>query len=778
MNTTKSTAGLESGIKADIPKLPPKSQALIYQVQLQEVIDNYPHQPSKERIKVTFDILDDLVHQLGPYSSLMESLIEELRNNVYSQQVTSSTVEPYYEKVPFSVLVSKMNKQREKELKLSQQVMEELQDKLKFREHDLEISFRKNLSLKHKCSLFEKLESNLKAEIEQSNQQLQLQIRTQSEMKSEFARIQDQLERDIQVLQNQNAQSAMIIENLTTPLSKSSNVKAKKDLVEKSRNDLPIDSRGILLYNLAQSNQIEKQFSELLDYILDDFESDVSQVHKKKEIMTEITGGDFESESFKAIELESKEVFKLYQTRMESYLEEFNLLKRHISSLQLQERKNQENTKLITITPTADYTARKYATVVEISKDGDKYEPHPSSIFCIKCGTKTIQCPHIDNDIKVLEIKEKTFLKFSHPNLKIRSELSLTNESGEPYPFNTETEDENPMVSANFYKIWKNYYEVRKGTKPKSNRILPLPKLLVIIDEIYDTRWKVEEEFRDKELESDSQPENLMTGFNKPKTESADAGGLSALVDSDAVVEESSELAPVTNLLDNFVETFYSLFKERYVYENVFLKAIHDILTSLEANEKKSKPVQVLCRHLSGKEEEIWKYVHLTKKLFKVEEATELTMAVYLAKVKIQYPDRSAVQYETMGLEFTSYTKNKISKANLIDYVYHMIVNKLEPNFELLSKSLDKFDVQLNGYLTKKEFCSAMVKILPSAPSKEYIMRYSMAEREFGENKVPLERLTSIAAYTMMNVAYHSGWKTTSQLGPTFSEVRGHLSSP
>ncbi|KAJ2998121.1 hypothetical protein HDV02_004798 [Globomyces sp. JEL0801] len=679
MNTTKSTAGLESGIKADIPKLPPKSQALIYQVQLQEVIDNYPHQPSKERIKVTFDILDDLVHQLGPYSSLMESLIEELRNNVYSQQVTSSTVEPYYEKVPFSVLVSKMNKQREKELKLSQQVMEELQDKLKFREHDLEISFRKNLSLKHKCSLFEKLESNLKAEIEQSNQQLQLQIRTQSEMK----------------------------------------MKAKKDLVEKSRNDLPIDSRGILLYNLAQSNQIEKQFSELLDYILDDFESDVSQVHKKKEIMTEITGGDFESDSFKAIELE-----------------------------------------------------------VEISKDGDKYEPHPSSIFCIKCGTKTIQCPHIDNDIKVLEIKEKTFLKFSHPNLKIRSELSLTNESGEPYPFNTETEDENPMVSANFYKIWKNYYEVRKGTKPKSNRILPLPKLLVIIDEIYDTRWKVEEEFRDKELESDSQPENLMTGFNKPKTESADAGGLSALVDSDAVVEESSELAPVTNLLDNFVETFYSLFKERYVYENVFLKAIHDILTSLEANEKKSKPVQVLCRHLSGKEEEIWKYVHLTKKLFKVEEATELTMAVYLAKVKIQYPDRSAVQYETMGLEFTSYTKNKISKANLIDYVYHMIVNKLEPNFELLSKSLDKFDVQLNGYLTKKEFCSAMVKILPSAPSKEYIMRYSMAEREFGENKVPLERLTSIAAYTMMNVAYHSGWKTTSQLGPTFSEVRGHLSSP
>jgi hypothetical protein len=41
--------------------------------------------------------------------------------------------------------------------------------------------------------------------------------------------------------------------------------------------------------------------------------------------------------------------------------------------------------------------------------------------------------------------------------------------------------------------IWEEYYDRRDGVKPKTCRTFSLPRVLSLIQEIYDERWNYEE---------------------------------------------------------------------------------------------------------------------------------------------------------------------------------------------------------------------------------------------------------------------------------------------
>lgn len=85
----------------------------MYQVQIQEVFDNHGISPNKERAKICFDTLEGLLENIGnTYSSVMRIIIDELKKTVYSQVMTSSAVAPFYEPVPYCVLVKRINEKR------------------------------------------------------------------------------------------------------------------------------------------------------------------------------------------------------------------------------------------------------------------------------------------------------------------------------------------------------------------------------------------------------------------------------------------------------------------------------------------------------------------------------------------------------------------------------------------------------------------------------------------------------------------------------------------
>jgi hypothetical protein len=46
----------------------------------------------------------------------------------------------------------------------------------------------------------------------------------------------------------------------------------------------------MLNYDLNQSKRIEKQFSEILDYLLNDYENSLGRIYHKKEIMENVAG--------------------------------------------------------------------------------------------------------------------------------------------------------------------------------------------------------------------------------------------------------------------------------------------------------------------------------------------------------------------------------------------------------------------------------------------------------------------------------------------------------
>lgn len=62
-----------------------------------------------------------------------------------------------------------------------------------------------------------------------------------------------------------------------------------------------------------------------------------------------------------------------------------------------------------------------------------------------------------------------------------------------------------------------------------------------------------------------------------------------------------------------------------------------------------------------------------------------------------------------------------------------------------------------------------MTKILPPASTKEIIIRYALAAKEFGEDNVTVDRLTSIASYMVAATAYKSNWEVKSQISAKFA---------
>ncbi|KAJ3268941.1 hypothetical protein HDV01_002080 [Terramyces sp. JEL0728] len=720
-------AGMAINSRPDPTKINPKSQALVYHVQLQEVFDNYPNSPSSERLKICFKLLESISAQTGPFHTIMAMVIKELGKSVYSSIVTSSDTEPFYENVPYFVLMERYNKIRDEESANHREAIEALNQKLKFRENDLEILYRTNMSLKQKITDFEHDVAELNGQIQEYKNEVVVQKKEQEALRASFSAAEEQHLKEISDLQAAKAQAQSVIEKLT--VFKASGNEAKKEKSDKNSiesmklKDIKMDANGMMKYDIVQSKKIEKQFSEMMDYLLDDFDLNLSQVNRKREIMLGISGGEY-SESIKSIDAELNEHINQFKIRSLRYLDELELLKSHVGGLQLQEKKNEMMAKLPAIDPYADFAARKYSLICESSSNGKEYEVLDSCEFCEKCGVRVLLCPHCPLKLRNVTLPANTsHVKFSQPSLLYKSTLKVTEQEALSKHMLI-TEDEDPLVSANFYRIWKDFYYKKSGTKPASNRAMQISKVLGIIQEIYDQRWKTET------LDFD-------TTDNHPD-------------------------------IDRFTDSFYKGFQDRYMFQQFSMKAIHDFFTALQSMEKSDPVVSIFCQHLSGKEEEVWKYVYLVKDLF-YSDNREFNMSVYEEKIKIIYPDRRPESYEKMCLEFISFTKNKITREGVMEHLLYLVGNRKEPNFDFFSKALDKFDSQLTGSLSAKDFSVAMTKILPPASTKEIIIRYTLAAKEYGEDKVTIDRLTSIAAYMVAVTAYKFNWEVKSQISAKFA---------
>ncbi|KAJ3070147.1 hypothetical protein HDU99_002754, partial [Rhizoclosmatium hyalinum] len=432
----------------------------MYEVHLKEVFDKHPKSPHKARLRTVFNLLEEIIPTLGPFAPILTILKDELFRSVYSKNLTSCETDPFVERVPFFCTAGRVDEARQEEADKANESLAELQQRIRFRDHDLQILYKKNMALKLSTLPFS---------------------------------VSD-------VLYTTLAQKNGIIEKLT--VFKSAYNDAPDSVLEereKNKVELVIDSIGMVEYDIHQAERLQEQFAEILNYQLDDFEMALSQLRKKREIMAGVMINEVEREASYSQELE--EVTAGFKKRISELLEEQTLLKQHTNSLKNVLSSYENDTK--TVQRAADSALRHYSTVLHYSEDGGHtYKPWKHAPYCGKCGDRTICCPHKLGSTDPIPLRQTiTHIRLVRPGLKLRSYCKPGDKPAKVVSaFKDENdsdveegEDEQLLVTKSMKIVWEQYYDVYQGYKPKYTRIFNLERTLDYIQEIYEARVIYEE---------------------------------------------------------------------------------------------------------------------------------------------------------------------------------------------------------------------------------------------------------------------------------------------
>ncbi|KAI8811689.1 hypothetical protein BJ742DRAFT_867047, partial [Cladochytrium replicatum] len=728
--------------------------ALAYQVRIKEVFTAHSVSPHASRVGACFEVLDDAIPHLGPFTSIVQTIRDELYNSIYSAHLTS-TVGGKIERVPFFNTVRTKEEERVKYDAQTADALSELQQKLKFRDQDLQLLYKRNLAMKQNMADTEATANKLKITISELEEAIAKAEKEKIEMRMSYNQKYDDLQHGIDNLQE------LEVDQIQTALASSNHVIEKLSVFksaydeksqgslnnpnmfseaagERMKQELVIDSQGMVEYDIYQAQRLDRQFCEILNYQLDDFESSLLQLKKKREILATATTYDKERETSFKVEL--TELVTGFRKRATELMDEQKVLQAHIKGLKIILTNYASDARHQTIERTADEALRKYSVVVQLSEDnGQTFTTEKSLKYCNKCGERTAICPHRPIHIQLIELPPTaTHIKLNHPILRLRTEFdrqlfeSTLADGVQDFDSDLiETEDENLQNSKTILRIWKDFYDERGGKKPPINRSFTVEHVHSIIQELYDARWALEEAQENAKEDSPDEP------------------------------------------IPCFIDFFYDFMERRYQVKEVALKAIHDLFTALQKYETESATVAIFTRHLSSEDEVLWKYLMISKKLFAEYETMDLIS--YRHILQVMYPSRSKEVYEQMELELIAFSKNKFSRDMLEEHLMHMLINLIEPNFRFFYRSLRRFDYQEQGSLTYDEFDEALGQILPVAPNKLKRVRFRLAQMDVKENEVPLERLAMIASYIQLRCCYANSWVPQALIAAEFLDLYSAL---
>jgi hypothetical protein len=172
-------------------------------------------------------------------------------------------------------------------------------------------------------------------------------------------------------------------------------------------------------------------------------------------------------------------------------------------------------------------------------------------------------------------------------------------------------------VTPVFFKIWGDFYTetksfIEEGLKPKGHRIFSLEKILGFVKEIYNHRWRLE------------------------------------LAIEEAPDKEKIEYPPFQVFLLT-QKSFREQMKSWYQNETISRKAVYDFYKSLEAYERTDQVVQIFCRHLSGHDDILWKYVYLGRQCISAKfEQDKIDMSQYRKYIEVMYPNRTVAKVTSL----------------------------------------------------------------------------------------------------------------------------------
>ncbi|KAJ3028170.1 UNVERIFIED_CONTAM: hypothetical protein HDU68_002316 [Siphonaria sp. JEL0065] len=697
----------------------------MYEVHLKEIFDKYQKSPEKNRIRECFNMLEEIIPYLGNFAPIVTILKDEMYRSVYSKNLTSYEKDPYVERVPFFCAAGRVDEARQEEAERATETLAELQQRIRFRDHDLQILYKKNMSLKQDITDYQLKQQKLYDKIKALEDQCHKYELEKGETSYFHIANEHSLKGEIEKLQTTLAQKNSIIEKLT--VFKSAYNDAPDSILEereKNKVELMIDSVGMVEYDIYQAERLQEQFAEILNYQLDDFEMALSQLRKKKEILSGIVINEAERDASYALELH--ELVSGFRKRVSDLLDEQRLLKTHTTSLKTIVRTYTSDTK--TVQRTADNALRCYSTVLLYSEDGGAtFKPWKHFPYCGKCGERTACCPHKLGSMDSIPVKQSiTHIRLVRPGLKLRSHchpsetphkvVSAFHNDSDSEEID-EGEDEQLLVTKSMKMVWEEFYDSRQGYKPKYTRVFNLERTLDYIEEVYEARIVYEEKV-------------------------------------DEIASRDDEACYMS-----FTDFFYDFFTQRYQIQEVALKAIHDLFTAIAKFESSNLNVAIFIRHLCGMEEVTWKYIYDARKLFaRYNDGSPFTPMKYRQVLSILYPCRPREVHEQMELEFTAYSKNKYSIQILDEHFLHMIYKQIEPNVKFMAMCLKRYDYQETGYLQFEDFDEALTQLMGGIQAKHKRLLYRLVGNDENRDAVAISKLAMVCTYFMIHESSLHSW--------------------
>ena len=187
------------------------------------------------------------------------------------------------------------------------------------------------------------------------------------------------------------------------------------------------------------------------------------------------------------------------------------------------------------------------------------------------------------------------------------------------------------------------------------------------------------------------------------------------------------------------LDTLFTFFHDRYLVPDVTYLAVHDFITSAVTFAQTNKSIQLFAQAMCGNlDPVVIRYVLLVNAVKDVRT---------FAKVVYPFMNEEDIEQFTMG--YTSFSENKISKNLLAEYYLYIILKYREPRFQDTEVKLLQHPGRRPGFMTDIEFAEAIDNISPLASERlrRRLFAESVEHCQSPDESVPVMRLSQITGY-------------------------------
>ncbi|KAH3789098.1 hypothetical protein DPMN_167267, partial [Dreissena polymorpha] len=386
----------------------------------------------------------------------------------------------------------------------------------------------------------------------------------------------------------------------------------------------------------------------------------------------------------------------------------------------------------------------KYAAMVYTSNNqGKSFEEFKDAKFCQSCGEKTVICPHkLPGSEKVFPLPINcTHIKISRPKVKINKELMRELMKAQ--------DDEE--VSFDFPSSVGKQFDTSREQSVRGG-----PGSLVSIDSSRDGMTSG----AGSEIHMRYSLLSVFDDFKQRSSLERDVPRPIPLERCISIIEQfwtyvifEDDNGKEEDMHDSIMDKLYKFMEERYIVKDIMLLCNYDFLSAIVEYSEQDKIVQLFAHILVGNlEGAVFRYTMLLCDFIDAIDWHEVED--FRAFASVVYPFLGEDDLETLQMNYTSFSENKVSKNMVSQFIIRLILKYREPRIQDMENRIMPFQTQPEGRqsgLTEREFKEAIDNILPLTNDqlrrRLFFETEKMVRREGTLNCVSVMRCAQIASY-------------------------------